>query len=147
MVVWPSSVTSAWPKSTRGLTRAVSQGDEDLGGAEPPGGDGFLDDGDAAGVTVLVAEPLEDAAGGVTLLPRGLLVVLEDLVDDGEECLELRLRSRCLATVTRRLGVLEDLLEGIPVDAVFAAGGALAQAVDQDATADLGPDLHVGVHP
>jgi hypothetical protein len=33
------------------------------------------------------------------------------------------------------------------VDAVFAAGGALAQAVDEDATADLGPFLHVRVHP
>ena len=68
-----------------GLTRAVGQGDEDLGRAEPPGGDGLLDDGDAAGVTVLIAEPLEDAAGGVPLLPRGLLVVLEDLVDDRQE--------------------------------------------------------------
>src|SRR5262249_25889676 len=29
----------------------------------------------------------------------------------------------------------------------LAAGGALAQAVDEDATADLGPLLHVGEHP
>ena len=43
------------------------------------------------------------------------------------------------AAVAGRLGVVEDLLEGLPVDLVLAAGGALAEAVDEDATADLGP--------
>jgi hypothetical protein len=33
------------------------------------------------------------------------------------------------------------------VDVVLAAGGALAQVVDEDAAADLGPVLHVCVHP
>jgi hypothetical protein len=33
------------------------------------------------------------------------------------------------------------------VDAVLAAGGALAQAVDEDATADLSPFVHVGERP
>jgi hypothetical protein len=43
--------------------------------------------------------------------------------------------------------VTEDLGQRVPVDFVLAAGGALAQAVDEDATADLGPGLHVGEHP
>ena len=68
----------------------MGQRDEDLGRPQPPGGDGLLHDGQAAGIAVLVTEPLEDAAGGVPLLPRGLLVVLEDLVDDGQEGVELR---------------------------------------------------------
>jgi hypothetical protein len=96
----------------------VGQGDEDLGGAEPPGGDGFLDDSQAAGVAVLVAEPLEDAAGGVPLLPQGLLVALADLVDDGQERIELGPGVWDRAAVARRFGMLEDLLEGIPVDVV-----------------------------
>jgi hypothetical protein len=33
------------------------------------------------------------------------------------------------------------------MDVKFAADGALAPAVDQDATADLGPFLHVCEHP
>jgi hypothetical protein len=41
----------------------------------------------------------------------------------------------------------EDLAEGLEVDAILAASGASAQAVDEDATADLNPVLHVGVHP
>ena len=100
----------------------MSQGDEDLGGMESASGDGFLDDSQAAGVAVFVAEPLEDAAGGMSLLPRGLLVVVEDLVDDGQERIELGPGAWDRAAVARRFGMLEDLLEGIPVDVVRAAG-------------------------
>src|SRR5262245_3701163 len=71
----------------------------------------------------------------------------EELVDDGQEGVELRLRAWCRAAIAGRLGVVEDLRERVPVDVVLAAGGALAQAVDEDAAADLGPGLHVGVHP
>src|SRR5262249_56419504 len=109
--------------------------------------DGRLDDGQAASVAVLVAEPLEDAAGGVPLLPGGLFVALEDPVDDGQERIEFGPGARRRAAVAGRLGVVEDLLEGVPVDVILAASGALAQAVDQDATADPGPVLHVDVHP
>ena len=45
------------------------------------------------------------------------------------------------------LGVAQDLLERIPVDGELAADGTLALAVDQDATANLRPFLHVGEHP
>jgi hypothetical protein len=58
-----------------------------------------------------------------------------------------RIEGRRGAAIAGRLGVGEDPLEGLVVDAVLAAGGALAQAVDEDATADLGPVLHVRVHP
>src|SRR3954452_23701565 len=51
------------------------------------------------------------------------------------------------AAIAGRLGVGEDLAEGLPVDAIRAAGGASAQTVDEDATADLGPVLHVSEHP
>jgi hypothetical protein len=44
---------------------------------------GHLDDGDAAGLAVLIAKPPEDAAGGVPLLLRGFLIALEDLVGEG----------------------------------------------------------------
>jgi len=88
-----------------------------------------------------------DPHGGVPLLPRGLAVVLEDLEDDRQERFEDRGPLGEGAAIAGRLGVGEDLFEGLPVDAIRAAGGALAQAVDEDATADLGPVLHVGVHP
>src|SRR5262249_23115785 len=49
-------------------------------------------------------------------------------------------------SVAGRFVVGQDLLEGQPVDLVLAAGRALADLVGQDAAADLGPLLHVGVH-
>jgi hypothetical protein len=130
-----------------GLAGRVGQRDEDLGAAQPPGGDGLLDDSQAASIGVLVAEPLEDADGGVPLLPGGLLVTLQDLVDDAQEGVELGPGPGGRAAVAGRLGVGEDLGERVPVEVVLTAGGALAEAVDEDATADLGPVLHVGVHP
>jgi hypothetical protein len=125
----------------------VSQRDEDLGTRASPGGDGLLDDGQLAGIAVLVTESLEDPPGGVTLFPGGLTVVFEDLVDDGKERLELGLRPGSGSSVSRGFGMAQDLLERIPVDRELAAGGTLALAVDQNATADLRPILHVGVHP
>ena len=68
-------------------------------------------------------------------------------MDDGQERIELGLGAWDRAAVAGRFGMLEDLLESVPVDVVGAAGGAFAQAGDQDAATDLGPDLHVGVHP
>ena len=68
-------------------------------------------------------------------------------MDDGQEGVELGPGPGRGAAVAGRLGVVEDLAERVPVDVVLAAGGALAQAVDEDATADLGPVLHVGEHP
>jgi hypothetical protein len=129
------------------LAGRVGQRDEDLGVAAPPGADGVLDDGQAAGVAVLVAEPAVDPHGGVPLLPRGLCVVLEDLVDDRQQRPEHGGPPAFGASEGGGLGVGKDLLEGLVGDSVLAAGGALAQAVDEDATADLGPLLHVGEHP
>ena len=130
-----------------GLTGPVGQRDEDLGAAAPPGPDGVLDDSRPASVAVLVAEPLEDPLGGMALLLRGLLVVVEDLVDDRQEGVELGPGWGGRAVVPGRLGVVEDLLKRVPVDVELAADGSLALAIDEDATADLSPVLDVGVLP
>src|SRR5207302_903002 len=105
------------------------------------------DHGQAARVAVLGPQAIEDPFGGVPLLPGGLPVVLEDLMDDRKEGFEDRGPLRLGAAIAGRLGVVEDLLEGLPVDLVLAAGGTPAEAVGEDATADLGPVLHVGIHP
>ena len=65
----------------------------------------------------------------------------------GQEGFELGLGPGGGAAVSRRLGVVEDLLEGLPVDVELAADGSFALAVDEDATANLGPVLHVDEHP
>ncbi len=130
-----------------GLARTMGQGDEDLGVAPPVGGNGLLDDGQLALIAVLVAEPLENPFGGVALLPGRLRVVLEDLVDHREERLKPRPGSGTRSPVSRGLRMVQDLLKRVSVDSELAADGALALAVDQDATADLSPILHVREHP
>jgi hypothetical protein len=45
-----------------------------------------------------------------------------------------------------QLGVVDDLLEHVPMDVEIAADGAPAMALDEDATRDLGPVFHVDVH-
>ena len=73
---------------------------------------------------------------------RGLGLSDRDVTDFSVDAM-----IRDLEAVAGRLGVGEDLGERVPVDGVLAAGGALAQAVDEDATADLNRVLHVGVYP
>jgi hypothetical protein len=68
-------------------------------------------------------------------------------VDDAQDGVELGPGLRGGAAVAGRLGMLEDLGERVPGDAGLAAGGALAGAVDEDATADLGPVVPVGEPP
>jgi len=96
---------------------------------------------------VLGLHALEDSLGGVPLLLRGLPVVLEDLVDDRQQGLEDGGLLGLGPPIAGQLGVVEDPLEGLSVNLVLAAGGTPAEAVGEDATADLGPVVHVGVHP
>jgi hypothetical protein len=96
---------------------------------------------------MLVTEPLEDPAARVPLPPGRLLVILEDLVDGGQEMIEPRLGPRCFAAVARGFRMLLDRLERVPVNAVLTAGSALAEVLDEDTSADLGPILRIGVQP
>ena len=77
-----------------GLARRMRQRQEHLLVRLLPRADRVLDDRLAAGEAVLVPQPLEDPLGRVPLLLRRLPVVLQDLVDDRQERLELRLRPR-----------------------------------------------------
>ena len=51
-----------------------------------------LNNGDPAGIAVLVAKPLEDPLRGMPLLPRPALILRQDTVDDPGERVELRTR-------------------------------------------------------
>ena len=76
-----------------GLAGPVAQGHERLGVLAAPGPHGVLDDGVAAVVVVLGLQAVEDAFGGVALLAGGVLILLQNLVDDRQERLELGLAA------------------------------------------------------
>jgi hypothetical protein len=121
----------------------VQQGHEHLGLGLLVGGDGGADDAGTASVVVLVAEAFKDATGGVALLGRGVAVVLQDLVDDGQEGAEGGLGPRPDLPEGRWLGVVDDLGDGAEVEAVLAAGLPQAQLAGDDAATDVGPEFHV----
>lgn len=101
-----------------------------------------------AAVAVLVTQPLKDPLGGVTLLLRCRLIVLEDLVDHSEECSELGSRTLARALlIARGFGVLEHLLQRVMTDLVLPADLALGHLLDQNSSANLRPNLHIAVHP
>ena len=67
-------------------------------------------------------------------------------MDRVQEGLELGFDAGASRPVTGRLVAGQDLLERVPVEVELAAGRAFAEAVDEDATADLSPVVHVVVH-
>ncbi len=88
------------------LTRPVAQGDEDLRLTLPPSANGVLHDGQAAVVLMLQHKPVEDALGGMPLLLRGLLVRLQNLMDDRKKPLQLGLFPWLSLPIARGLLVL-----------------------------------------
>jgi hypothetical protein len=61
-----------------------------------------LHDRDPAGITVLVAQPLEDPLRGVPLLRRPSFIFLQDAVDDPDERIQLRPHRRLAPPISRR---------------------------------------------
>ena len=91
-------------------------------------------------------EPLEDAAGRVSLLAVNLLVTLQDLVDYFEEGLDSPLGPLLGLPMARRLGMLRDLDERVPVNPELEAHAPLATLLDFHQTSNLCPLLHIRKH-
>ncbi len=106
-----------------------------------------LDLGVTAGVAVFVPQALEDLPRRVPLLGRGLAVIVEDLVDRGQVGTEHGLRAHPGHLIAGRLRVRQDLGQGLVPDSVVPMDGTLRRAFHQDLPSDLGPFVHVGVHP
>jgi len=106
-----------------------------------------LDLGVAAGVAVLVAQALEDPPGRVALFGRGLLVLGQDPLDGRQMGSDDGLRADLGHLIAGRLGVGQDLGQGLMADPVLTVDGALRRPLYQDLAPDLGPFVHVGVHP
>src|SRR5262245_54790194 len=73
-----------------GLAGRMKQGNEDLGLGLLEGTDGIANDTGTAAVTMFVAEAIVDASGGMALFGWGVLVIVQDLLNDGEERSENR---------------------------------------------------------
>ena len=56
------------------------------------------------------------------------------------------LRSRLVLPIARRLLVGQDLLQGVPAEAMLPAGGTPTQLASQHLPTNVSPELHVGSH-
>src|SRR5262249_36271836 len=97
-------------------------------------------------VAMLVAQALIAPSRGVTLLGRCVVVVVDDLPQDGQERAEDGLGAELRGAEGRRLRVPDDLANGPEIEVVFGASLSHADLAGQDAAADLGPKFHVGEH-
>jgi len=93
-------------------SREVAKGDEGLAMPPPVREDIALDLGIPTGISMLIAEATMDLCGGVPLLGRGVLVVVEDAIDDRLDRAQeggppVAGRRR------RRFGMVEDMPDGL----------------------------------
>src|SRR5665811_213551 len=84
------------------MARRMRQRHEGLSSARPLDPHMILDDGVAAREPMLVAQPLKNPLGRMTLLHRRCPVGLEDRLDHRNQRPQLRLRRRSLPHITRR---------------------------------------------
>jgi hypothetical protein len=119
---------------------------EDLGVTPAPGADRIADDTGTALIAELIAEPMIDPCGGMSLLGGSQAIGLEDLGDDLEEGAKLGFDAGTNLLVTRRLVAGKDLLESGPMEVKFPAGRAFREPFDQYAPPDLSPVVHAVVH-
>src|SRR6202789_1727144 len=80
------------------------------------------------------------------LLRRRRTVRFQNLMNDRKERPKCRPCPRHLRAEPRRLRVREDLLQGVPMDAVLPARLTHTDLVGQHPTTNLGPSFHVRVH-
>ena len=128
------------------VSRRMGQWDEHLPGLTAIFPHVVLDRGVSAVETVLVPQPLEDALGGVALLPGAPQVVLQDPVDDAGKRLQLGAPGWSLSPVARRHGVGQHLAHRVPVQAKLS--GDLPNTLTLHHHRPANPQIHVhAVHP
>jgi hypothetical protein len=128
------------------VPRRMHQRHEHLLGPLPPSGDIVLHDRNATREAVLVTEPLEEPLGGVLLLLVNAFVVSQDLVDDGDEGIELRPHRRLRAHVARWHGERHHLVDSSGIEPEPPRRRSFAQPLDLNRVSNLRIELHL-LHP
>ena len=119
---------------------------EDLGLTLLIAVDLVLYDRDPAIVSMLFLEPLKDTLAGVTLLMVYRFVSFEDLVDDRNKRLKLRLRSHRFLSMAWWLRIVENLADRPVIEFVLLARLADTHLVHQNIKTNIGPFVHVCQH-
>lgn len=135
-----------FPEVDLGLSRRMRQRQEDFLVPLLPVPHGVLHHRLAAGVAVLIPQPLKDPVGRVPLPRWRGPIVFQDLLDHWQKRGQRPLLPGLVLPVTRRLIVRQDLLQRAPAQVVLLPRRPLAHLAGQNTLPDLFPKLHVGSH-
>ena len=128
------------------MARIVPQRHEHLAMPQPPRQHVVLNDGDPAGVAVLVAKPFEDPLRGMPLLLRSSFIRRQDRVDDPGKRVELRTRRRPAPPVPGRHRKRQHLRYRPRVDPITPRRFPPAQTLNLNRITNLSIELHA-LHP
>jgi hypothetical protein len=101
-----------------------------------------LHDRIAARVGVLVAQPLEDALGGVTLLLAFRLVLFQDLIDGADPGVQFRPARRLLPPIAWRHRIPQHLADRVTSQPELPGRLAFTHFVDDDRSPNTRIQLH-----
>ena len=112
-----------------GMAWIMGQRHKNLFAQALPGPDIIRHDGDATAITMLVAQPFENAFAGMALLLRLAFVIFQDLVDDAGIGIKLRTLRRLAPLLSRRDRMFENLRHRLAVNTKPPRRLPLAQAI------------------
>ena len=112
-----------------GMAWIMGQRHKNLFAQALPGPDIVRHDGDATAITMLVAQPFENAFAGMALLLRLAFVIFQDLVDDAGIGIKLRTLRRLAPLISRRDRMFENLRHRLAVNTKPPRRLPLAQAI------------------
>src|SRR5689334_379714 len=102
LALYPGDLRQCLTKVRLRMARIMPQRYEDLELPQSARQHVVLNNGDPAGIAVLVAKPFENPLRGMPLLPRPAFVLHQDTVDDPGERVELRTRRWSPPPIPRR---------------------------------------------
>jgi len=103
----------------------------------------IFDDGVAAGESVFLFQPVEDALGRVALFAGPRFIVFQNLVDDPDPLIELGPSNGLLAPVTRRRRVAQYLAHGFACQPEDAGCLAFTLSLNEHHSSDARIQFHV----
>ncbi len=119
----------------------VGQGHEDFAAAKPSLSDVVLDDGIAALEAMLLAKPLENPFGRVTLFARRRSIPLKNAIDNTREGIQLETTDRLAAAIARRRGIPKHLGYRLAVKTEYPR--RLANRYPLDMARAPNPTIHI----
>ncbi len=129
-----------------GFTRGMLQRHEDLLGPLANTPNGLLDCCIPSSESLFFLKPLPNSLGCMSLLPRDLFIGLKDLLNPLLKRSNRGTFSGFVLAVSRRLAVVQNLLQRPPMHSCLPENRSLAFPVNKNSLPYFSPFFHIGMH-